>query len=240
MVTAEVKKGLTYYHCTNSRRICDKKGVRQEMLDEQVERVLQKIHLNPEIEDLLLEVIDRFESSPMLELQAQYKQVSQQLIACEEQLGELVLMRARRLIDDIALTQGQERLKGEIVVLRKSMRTLQSQLDRKHESVLNAIDFASHVVEKFKSADTWEKRRIIQVLGGSYVLTEKRLKLEKHPLLEYIAENRGAIEQEILGYQKQKKGLQNPSIPFGGTNGTLTELFRLGALHNFPQALWEV
>ncbi len=60
------------------------------------------------------------------------------------------------------------------------------QVDRKHESVLNAINFATHVVAKFKNADKWEKRRIVQVLGVSYVLTEKQLKLERHPLLEYI------------------------------------------------------
>ncbi len=234
MVTAEVKKGHLYYHCTNSKRLCTKKGLIEDALEKQIMRELRSICLHPDIEILLLDIIDRFESSPMQELQEQYKQVSRRLEACEEELGELVLMRARRLIDDRALAYGQEKLKGEILDLRKSLATLQTQLDAKHDSVLNAVHFATHVIAKFTAADTWAKRRIVQVLGGSYVLTEKKLTLEKHPLLQYIAENRQAIEQAILASGKQKTGSQKPAVLLGGTDATLTEFFRLALQHPFP------
>jgi DNA invertase Pin-like site-specific DNA recombinase len=179
MVTAEVKKGHLYYHCTNSKRTCTKRGISQEVLEKQILQELRSIRLSPDIEDLLLDVIDRFESSPMLDLQAQYKEVSRRLESCEEETGELVLMRARRLIDDRALALGQDKLKEEIAGLRKSLATLQVQLDAKHDSVLNAVRFATHVRAKFTVADTWAKRRIVQGLGGSYVLTDKKLTLEK-------------------------------------------------------------
>ena len=240
MITAEVQKGHVYYHCTNSRRICDKRGIRQEALERQVARELQSVHLHPEVNIMLLEVIDRTQTAPMQDLQDQYKQVSRRLEACEEEMGELVLMRARRLIDDVALTQGQDKMKTEIASLRKSLSTLQAQLDTKHDSVLRAVQFASHARERFKSADTWGKRRIVQVLGGSYVLTGKTLTLEKHPLLQYIADNKKAIELAILGSGKQKTAPEKAVVASGWTDETLTELFRLSLLSPFPDMCWEV
>ena len=240
MITAEVKKDHLYYHCTNSRRTCDKRGITQDVLDRQIARELRSVRLHPDVEDLLLRTIERFQATPMLEMQEQYRQVSHRLAACEEEMGELVLMRARRLIDDTALGQGQDRLKGEILALRKSMATLQTQLDAKHDSVLNAVHFATHVQEKFAAADTWAKRRIVQELGGSYVLTDKVLTLQKHPILHYIEENREAIEQAIMASEKQKTGPLQPVVAFGGTNGTLTELFRLGRLHPFVRSVWYI
>ena len=240
MVTAEMKKGHVYYHCTNSRGTCTKRGVREEELDRQILRDLRQVRLHPDIENLLLATIDRFESAPMLELHAQYKQVSSRLAACEQEVGELVLMRARRLIDDQALMQGQDRLKTEILTLRKSLATLHTQLDNKHDSVLNAVHFATHVVDKFNAADVWARRRIVQVLGGSYVLTDKVLNLEKHPLLQFMAENKAAIELAIRGSGTQKTGSFEPAVASGSANGTLTELLRLGRLHLFTKPVWSI
>lgn len=234
-VTAEVQKGHIYYHCTNARRICTKKGITQEQLDRQIMRELKSIGLDPDLEYQLLETIARYQSAPMEELQEQYKQVSRRLESCEAELGELVLMRARRLIDDMALTQGQERLKAEILQLRKSLSNLQGQLDAKHDSVLNAVNFATHVVRRFQSADTWEKRRIVQVLGASYVLTDKVLTLEKHPLLQYIADNKGAIERAIRGSESQKTGHSEPALAFGRADRTLTEFIRFALQYPFTE-----
>jgi site-specific DNA recombinase len=240
MITAEVKKGHLYYHCTNSKRICTKKGVTQKELDRQMRRELRSIHFNPELENLLLDIIDVFETSPVQELQAQYKQVSRRLESTQEELSELVMMRARRLIDDQTLTRGQEKLQGEVLTLRKSLATLQTQVDTKHDSLINAVHFATHVVAKFDAADTWAKRRIVQVLGGSYVLTDKVLTLEKHPLLHYIEQNREAIERAILSSGKQKITSQNDAVPFGVIGETLAELLRLGIQYQFPAVMWEV
>ena len=234
MVTAEMQKGHVYYHCTNSRGQCSKRGVRQEELDRQIRRELRSVSLQPDIKDMLLATIDRFESAPMEELHTQYKQVSGRLVSSEQELGELILMRARRLIDDQALALGQDRVKGEILALRKSQATLQTQLDAKHDSVANAVYFAAHAVEKFDEADVWAKRRIFQVLGASYVLDDKALHLEKHPLLHFIAENKGPIERVIIGSDKTKTGTFWPAVASGRDNGMLTELFRLALLHPFP------
>jgi hypothetical protein len=92
----------------------------------------------------------------------------------------------------------------------------------KHDSVLNAVNFATHAVAKFEAADVWAKRRIVQVLGGSYVLTGKVLTLERHPLLHFIAENRKAIELAIIGSGKQKTGSLKPALSLGSANGSRT------------------
>ena len=239
MITAEIKKGHLYYHCTNGKRICTKRGVTQDELDRQILRELKSVCLPADLETLLLDVIACFETAPMLALTEQYRQVSRRLESAQEEMSELVLMRARRLIDDAGLTKGQDRLKTEIAALRRSAATLQGQVDAKHDSVLNAVHFATHVVAKFERADVWAKRRIVQVLGGSYVLNEKTLTLQKHPLLDYIADEKEAIEQAIRSSGKQKTALKKAAVAFGGTNATLTELFRLSLLHSFTRPQWE-
>ena len=240
MITAGMHKGHIYYHCTNSRGNCNRRGVRQEDLDRQIRRELRSVRLHPDVEPLLCDTIERFEGAPMLELHAQYKQVSGRLVSCEQEIGELVLMRARRLIDDQALTLGQERLKSEIISLRKSQAALQTQLDAKHESVTNAVHFATHAVEKFAAADIWAKRRMVQVLGGSYVLHDKVLHLQKHPMLHFIAANKAAIELAIIGSDKAKTGSFQPAVASGSANGMLNELFRLGSMYAFATPLWQI
>ena len=118
---------------------------------------------------------------------------------------------------------------GRDPALRKSQTTLQTQLDAKHDSVINAVHFATHVVEKFNAADVWAKRRIVQVLGGSYVLTDKALNLEKHPLLQYIAENKKAIEQAIRGSGKQKQALFSLRLHLVAPTGPLPNLSGWGS-----------
>ena len=45
-ITAEMKKGkYVYYHCTNGKGSSSKKDVREEVIDEQVKVVLQRIKL---------------------------------------------------------------------------------------------------------------------------------------------------------------------------------------------------
>jgi DNA invertase Pin-like site-specific DNA recombinase len=53
-MTAEIKKGrYIYYHCTGHRGKCDEPYVRQEVIEGQFEASLRRLHLDPEIFDLV-------------------------------------------------------------------------------------------------------------------------------------------------------------------------------------------
>ncbi|MBI0475258.1 hypothetical protein D9601_07820 [Sphingomonas sp. MA1305] len=53
-MTAEIKKGrYIYYHCTGHRRKCEEPYVREEAIEAQFEASLRRLHLNPEIFDLI-------------------------------------------------------------------------------------------------------------------------------------------------------------------------------------------
>ncbi len=249
-ITAEISKGQSgkgcyvYYHCTNRRGICDKKGVSQKELERQIETSLDGVRLHPQVEELVCDVIGRWQEEPSREAEARYAQLHRSLEAARGQQRELIGLRLKKLIDDDLLQTEQERLTGEILSLERETARQGTDMTRQVESAVRSIHFAAHARARFAVGDTQTRRLIAQTLGVSFTLTDKHLRIERHPLLEFIGEHQevlnslparaeapeGAQSEEPMfepgntGSWSTKKTAFSPSVSFGGADQTLTEL----------------
>ena len=249
-ITAEVSKGQSgkghyvYYHCTNKRGVCDKKGVTQTELERQITASLEGVRLNPRIEELLAGVIERWQEEPGKEAESRYAQLHRSLEAARSQQRELVGLRLKKLIDDDLLIAEQERLLKEILGLERETARLGTAMTRQVESAVRSIHFAAHARARFTAGDPATRRLIVQALGVSFTLTGRNLRIERHPLLEFIGEhlevlnalplpekpgggtgiNSARFEPGKSGSGSTKKTPFSASLSYGGTDRTLTEL----------------
>ena len=77
------------------------------------------------------------------------------------------------------------------------------------------------------------KSTLLKAVGGYMAPTEGKITLQKHPLLQYISENKGAIERAILAPEPKKEGVLQPSVSIGGTSDILAEFLKLATCHSF-------
>lgn len=251
-ITAEVSKGQSgkghyvYYHCTNRHGNCDKKGVSEKELERQFVVSLEGVRLNPHVEELLAEVIERWQEEPGREAEARYAQLHRSLEAARSQQRELVGLRLKKLIDDALLVSEQERLSGEICDLERETGRLGTAMTRQVESAVRSIHFAAHARAQFEAGDMQTRRKIVQALGVGFTLTGKNLWVERHPLLEFLGEHQEALntlpttekpagekgvdsarfEPRKVGSGSTKKTPFSASVSFGGAGRTLTELYQ--------------
>jgi len=198
-ITAEVSKGQSgkghyiYYHCTDKRGLCNKKGVTEAELERQIVASLEGVQISPQVEELLAGVIERWQAEPAQEAEARYAQLHRNLEAARSQQRELVGLRLKKLIDDALLQSEQERLTGEILSLEGEAGRLSTAMTRQVESAVRSIHFAAHARARFDAGDLQTRRRIVQALGVSFTLVEKTLRIERHPLLEFLGEHQAAL-----------------------------------------------
>lgn len=88
-VTAEKQKGHVYYRCTKKRGVCDEKYLREELLAEQLQDMIQKVSLPDEWANNMLAELDNEEASDKLpyrrnspSCKASRKKLIRNLIAC--------------------------------------------------------------------------------------------------------------------------------------------------------------
>ena len=255
-ITAEVSKGQSgkghyvYYHCTNRHGVCDKKGVTEKELERQIVSSLEGVRLNPQVEELLADVIGRWQAEPGREAEKRYAQLHRTLEAARSQQRELIGLRLKKLIDDELLQAEQERLTGEILGLEREVGRLGTAMTRQVESAVRSIHFAAHARARFEAGAPQTRRQIFQTLGVSFVLAGRDLRIERHPLLEFLGEHREALnalpvteksatekarergtdsarfEPVKNGSGSTKKTPFLASVSFGGADRTLTELCR--------------
>jgi len=121
-------------------------------------------------------------------------------------------------------------------------------MTRQVESAVRSIHFAAHARARFEAGAPQTRRQIFQTLGVSFVLAGRDLRIERHPLLEFLGEHREALnalpvteksatekarergtdsarfEPVKNGSGSTKKTPVSTSVSFGGADRTFTEL----------------
>lgn len=205
MVTATKSKDHTYYHCSNSRGVCDRKGVREEILAGQVEGLLDGLTIPSFVEPLLLRVVRRYFEDTF----GKEREISASAHRAEEdarkQLQTLMDLRLRNLVSDAEFVQEKWRLNEEIAHLKRGEAAAQHEMERALETAENVIHYAAWARKAFANGTSAEKRRVVEMLGSRYVLTGQNLLLELHPYLKVFAERNG----EVKGFKPAESGSQS-------------------------------
>jgi len=194
-VTAEAKvksypstgrtRTYVYYHCTNGRGGCTKRGITQEQVEMQVAGLLEKIAISPNVLEWCLAPAQRWHASQSDRDNSALDSLLRSLSGAERKKSNLFNERLTHpdLYSMEEFREQKEHLQSEINRLTREIKATRERLESVRETVENVFDFALHAKENFEKGDTRLRKEIAGRLGLRYCLTLGKLEIQPHPLL---------------------------------------------------------
>jgi DNA invertase Pin-like site-specific DNA recombinase len=228
-ITATRSKGYTYYHCTNMRKVCDRRGVREELLVAQVSRYLRTVTIPEDVESSLHSTIERYLNQTRREhsrVAITSQEESAKVIAQNRaRLAKLLDMRLSDMVTDEEYLSRKATLATEIESL-KQQASLRGVENEEAGSVLAntrlAASFCARAEQHFKIAEPLVKRLTVRTLaaeGKMTILTGGKLLLEPKPIfrrMSVLSRKIRVFEPAINGSGKSKQTTREREVCFGG------------------------
>ncbi len=223
-ITAETKRkfikkrgavaSYTVYHCTHKRKemTCpDRVNLGEEKLRNQIEVKLAPLTIRPLFLEWALDEIEVLHKSEPKTEPAD-DMIAKALASSEEQLRNLVRMRARDQIDEALFLEEKSAIEKTILDLRVSHQQAPDHEDSEWlEPTRNAFQFAAFAIQKLGSESLEEQRKVLLGLSIVPKLSFGILLAEPGPWFKPIADFNTANKQEIerlepkiIGSGKQK------------------------------------
>ena len=219
LYTAEIKKKIikgtgnikeyTYYHCTRrtTRVKCtQKKVIRDDDLELQIEKELDKYTIMPEFLHWALERIDERKETDV-EDKINIENMQQKAIEqAESELKESAIMRRRQLIDDEEFLGDKKELEAKIAQLKSKLDNTESKTEKCIELEEKTFSFATYARSKFLNGGLELKREILMGLGEKPTIKSKILTIKPYEWFEKIEKGYPELESEYLGLEPTKMG----------------------------------
>lgn len=188
-----------------------KKYINEKELERQVELEIERFIIPSRFEDWALETVGEDDKKDYEQRINILASLNKALEDVEEQLHEVVQMRARKLIDDEQFKVETEPLKKEKEKLRAQLREAEKRSDDQQENVENGFNFATYGRIWFIEGDYETKRDILFSLGSNLLLKDGKVQLNAPNWLEPIIEKCPPLKEE------------NEKLELAYSQGKLTE-----------------
>ena len=192
----------TYYHCSNSKGICNARVVTENYLEEEIERVLPDVTIRPQYRPLLLEIWRRYYEESQGQDERIYEQQQQVILARRKERDNLLSLRLQELIDNQMFTAKKAELDKEIRRLESDLGETAGVLDDKFKVTENVLLFATEPKERYRELESEDRRTLALHLGARYTLTDRKLALELSPLLLPVKEHARAFEADMAAFER--------------------------------------
>jgi len=198
--TGEIR-AYTYYHCTRkSKKIkcSQKKVIRKENLEKQIEEEIKKWTILPEFRDWALDILNK-ENDKEIEGRKQiHKTRSKAVLETQNQIDNLTKMRYRSLIDDEEYVKERKLLQAQLISLKQNLRETEDRAVNWLELTEKTFDFATNAREAFVNGDMDTKKDILMAIGQNPTIKDGILRLETNEWLVPIKEAYPKLEEEYL------------------------------------------
>ena len=203
-------KNYVYYHCTRKTRKVEctqKKCIRQEDLELQIEKLLEQYTILPEFRDWALEILNKSNDKEIEDRSKIYEMRHKALGKTQNELDNLTKMRYRDLIDDETFIKQRNDLQNKISRLKKELRETESRAEHWLELTEKTFNFATYARKAFLTGGLELKKEILMTLGENVIIKDKKLHIEPNEWLQPIRNDYPALEKEYLGLEPLKMPL---------------------------------
>jgi site-specific DNA recombinase len=245
MITASLAKGNVYYHCTNMKKICDRKGVRENEIEENILSVLSSLEVPQPFVDFMQGCIQASTPRILESDEATRKRLQEAMKRKEDALQRLLDLRLEGLLTNDEFQDKRSSLQAEIATLDAEKQQTGESMEVVTERATKFLSLASQSHQAYLAGPTEAKRSILSQVVQSMKLvpktgelikpnqTKKKLLLEPFPefevFLQPISQN-GIFKPVENGSGKSKKTSQIVEVPSGGPDVPLIKLLERGSL----------
>jgi site-specific DNA recombinase len=198
--TGEVRSH-TYYHCTRrSKKIkcSQKKNVREENLEKQIEEEIKKWTILPEFRDWALDILNQENDKEIKDREQIHQTRCKEVLNTQKQIDNLTKMRYRELIEDEEYMRERKLLQSQLVVLKQYRDETEDRAVNWLELTEATFDFATNAREAFINGDMDTKKDILMAIGQNPTIKGGILRIEANEWLVPIKDTYPKLEEEYL------------------------------------------
>ena len=175
---------ITYYRCTkNKYPNCSQKPIRESIIEEGIIAELKKIEIKKDFYDYAMEQLNG-ELQPDTSNEVILKDLKQRQNLFKVKQFNLIEMRLNGELSTNDFKTTKERLTIELQTLEKEINTRTEYENIKNTEAKRYLDVVHNGVERFKKADDFTKKAIIEAFASNLTILDKSLYFStKKPLL---------------------------------------------------------
>ena len=196
--TGEIRS-YTYYHCTRRKKdiqCSQRKNIREEELERQIEQELEKYTILPEFRELALEVLSQSHEKEIEDKNTIDEMRHKALVETQKQLDNLLRMKCRELVTDEEYTLERTRLQNEIIPLKVQLRETETRAEQWVSLTEKAFDFACYAHGAFTTGNLETKKAILMALGQNPTIKDGKLRIVARKWLQPIGKEYPPLEAE--------------------------------------------
>jgi len=214
----EMQKGHVYYRC--HKRQCEEKGVREEIVEGAIKRILERVKFT-ELENRYLRTVIRKQYDSM---EASREDQRKLLNLQFEQLRNRLSKLTDAYIDGIVDQQIYGEKKNSLVIdeqeLREKLSKLEAHSTHLTERVEKILELANQAYLSYELGNASEKRKLVQIVTSNLSVKEKKVSTELNFAFQLIVKRQGfpygrphrgtsrtlsALVSQLLSYFRSRK-----------------------------------
>jgi len=206
MITAETKhKKLvsgstnehTYYHCTRKRPCSQRINVKEQVLFDQVNELLDSYELIPKLYDWGMEAITELASKEITDRNDVQAMQARTITATQTQLDTLLDMASKGLISANEYKAKSDTLRADLSRLQEEQASTADRTKNWYEYVGKTLEILTGANSKFVDGDLADKKEIMLAIGQNPVLLDGKLQITPNYWLKPIYENVKTIRADL-------------------------------------------
>jgi len=178
-----------YYHCTGRKDPnCEQKhlNIRGEKLEEQVSNIVESIEIPKEFHAYALKWLKKENGKESVNREVILKHQREEYDECVDLLDGLTDMRAKKEIDAEDFKRRQSKLIIQKKKLWKQLQETDERVDRWIKVANDMFSFLDNIKLKLADGDKKTKTAILESIGTSFILKDRKLTVELLPVLSMI------------------------------------------------------
>ena len=198
------RREYVYYHCTRKKldRPCSqRKYIREDQLELQIEREIAKHTIMPEFRDWALQILNEKNDAEIEERKKIYETQHKTLVRTQKELDELTRIRYRGLIGDEEFIRQRKELKDDLDNLKDKLRATEERAERWLELTEKTFNFATYAHRAFNEGNLDAKREIARALGQNFTIRDGLLSIEANEWFKPIERAYSELENEYRGLE---------------------------------------
>ncbi len=209
-VTAEVKKGHTYYRCTKSRgvRKCSQCYTREEELEKALGAELAKIHFDDDVLDLIVDA-----SKEKLDAKKQFEEETEtRLTRLLEEARKRKDSLVEKFIDNALPKEIYDRkyseLNTEEAHIEEQLKNMKDSHTGLAQEIETAVRFVKTAHDLFNRGTPETRREVVEILSSNIAIKDRKIaSFSLNEPFTWLREDAEIMQAEIRAFEPKKEAV---------------------------------